>query len=173
MGVTGDYLTRAVRSHPVLMPTVVIVSLIAVTFMAAVSTKDKWIRIGLGVFSLASIGAVLVGVDSIKEREQPHVAMSVETGTNTVLKITVDASGAGLRPIDQMAVQVLGFETADELSTAELDDCEETAFFTLAQQEASYWLGSGLVQIRKVTFSKASSSKFPSESIQSFAPGRS
>jgi hypothetical protein len=123
VGVTGDYLIRAIRGHPVWMVGAILGALLAVVLMIAASTKNLWIRIGTVFLNGALAVAVFAGEFSVRDREEPHVVMSTESGGNNTLRVAVDASGAGLGPIDEMLVQVLGFETRDNF-VDKIDYCE-------------------------------------------------
>ncbi|MGH3875868.1 MAG: hypothetical protein ACRDSK_02380 [Actinophytocola sp.] len=140
LGISGDYLPRLVRDDPDAVSVVVNIALagaVAIAIGVAVGSfpSDKqrwwhhlsrWLAIAGALVVLgAAFRAVDVGTDSMRNREQPRVALSAQTEGNTVT-LTVDASGSGLPPEDAMLVQLIGLEDLSDPLQSERGTCEQS-----------------------------------------------
>lgn len=151
VGVSGDYLPRLVRDQPGEVSRLLLITIIGATVIAIAATigafpsnRQRWwhhfarVFAGFGaiVVLFAAYQAVNLGTKSINNREQPRVALSAETTDNGVT-ITVDASGSGLRPADNMLVQVIGLKDLADPLIGERETCEQSQLTTALNDSQS------------------------------------
>ncbi|MEV6527489.1 hypothetical protein AB0M43_36745 [Longispora sp. NPDC051575] len=142
VGVSGGLLTRAVRNQPEDLAQIFVFGLVVagvaasvVILGAAVATRwaafngVKGIVVVVAVLALTAgaVRAVQVGANSVAEREQPFVSMSLDPkGKDTELSVvTVEVSGAGLRNIDQLLIQVIALTKFRHPDTSARSVCEK------------------------------------------------
>jgi hypothetical protein len=130
VGITGDFVPRMVRDEPNFVKAFMWIALAGAAVIAlAVVLRGTWgLWLGFGgaiVVLVATAWAVSLGASSVADREQPRVVLSAATGEHDVVTISVDVSGAGLRPRDDMLVQVLGLKTLGRLDES-ISFCEQS-----------------------------------------------
>jgi hypothetical protein len=124
VGVAGDLLTRAVRNEPGPMAWVVGLALWAVGIPIIVIAKNWATRVAVFLLLIVLTIAVIVGTNSVSDREQPRVALSAMTEDDTVT-VSVEAGGSSLRTTDDMLVQVIGLRIFSDFDGM-VPECESS-----------------------------------------------
>ena len=131
VGISGDYLTRAVRNNTddvTFWFSVVIAGLVLpfIGFLLSKSGKQEWWTqlISIGGIALVLLGSIMtihIAANSLSEREMPGITAETTwpEDDSTDVTITVAATGASLRAQENLLLRVIGIRTTDQ---QELDD---------------------------------------------------
>lgn len=122
IGLSGDFLLRAVRNNPILVAIAVSAGLIAIGSIVAFSVTRLYVQLVVAVLVASVVFGIVVGALSIRDRDQPGLSISA-TSTVSTTTISLDVSGSGLATSDSLLVQVVGLKTKPPM-TADSEMCE-------------------------------------------------
>lgn len=148
IGVSGGVLVRAVRATPGTFVLVLGTLIILAVVVESTGTKPRYRLPLLALVMLVTLFALVVGASSVDQRDMPAIALTSAIKAPTTsesgnVTVTVTARGSGLRPGENMLVQVQGL-TKDLPTDAESYDkvrpgCTNTVLRSRDQEQKNQY----------------------------------